>query len=307
MTQYPALAPLFAPMFLAAGANTHWAAILGVVVTAVLVAVTAVLVGITAHQVRLTRQALGLTAKAVELTKDAVAASQKEADATAAAVQEAVRARVDERAPRVVVREVAPHPLIWYPSTVGGSPNPADRGELMMFRVPAQNHEPLFVRVDLQLRNEGVSSAWVTCTPVEFLAPVAGGEARASFVTPGPSINGQSTATNHGRGPRFAVAGEDLGPRVRIELQCPLGTWLASSPVEAEMTLLVTDSHEPGVEDEIEVLLRASPFVMDVNDAGRAVVRQGMPSGPLEPPLVECSVMRSQRRYSWEPSREQGQ
>ena len=69
----------------------------------------------------------------------------------------------------------------------------------------------------------------------------------------------------------------------------------------------MADSHEPGVEDEIQVLLGASPFLMDANDAGQAVVRQGMPSRDPEPPLVECSVLRSRRRYSWETSREQGQ
>ena len=57
-----------------------------------LVAVTAVLVGITAHQVWFTREVL-------ELTRDAVVASQKEAEATAALVNEAVRARVDQRTP----------------------------------------------------------------------------------------------------------------------------------------------------------------------------------------------------------------
>lgn len=142
-----------------------------------LVSVTVVLVGITVRQVRLTR-------KALELTRDAVVATQKEADATAAAVQvaqeqvaastevtrEAMRARVDQQAPRVLVRAIDRDPHVWYPSTVGGDPNPATTGPQIQFQVPRQDDQPLFVRVDLHLRNEGLAGGWVSCSAVEFLA-----------------------------------------------------------------------------------------------------------------------------------------
>ena len=165
----------------------------------------------------------------------------------------------------------------------------------MMFRVPGQNDQPLFVRVDLSLRNEGVSSGWVSSSDIDFLAPMAHSSARAHFVHP-------TTPYESGRtGPVFSGADADLDDQIRIELECPLGVWLANSPIEAALSIRVTDSHEPGIEDEIAVLLRASPFAMDASDAGRAVVRQGLMDREPDPPLVECSVMRSRRRYSWDP------
>src|SRR5207248_622280 len=183
----------------------------------------------------------------VSLTRRALAAAR---DAT----REAVKARVDQQAPRVVVRQVNRDRFVWSPPIKDGNPNPLDRGDLMMFRVPRQNDERLFVRVDLWLRNEGVSSGWVSSS-IRFLAPTASSEARAYFVGP-------TTPYERGRvAPVFIATGADLDDCIRVELQCPLGVWLASSPIEAELTIRVPDSHEPGVEDEIPVRVKASPFV----------------------------------------------
>jgi len=249
--------------------GTHWGVVLAVLVAAGVGALNA-------WQVYLTRKALAVAR-----------------DAT----QEGVKARVDQQAPRVVVRRVNRDRFVWFPSTVGGNPNPADRGELMMFRVPTHNDQALFVRVDLWLRNEGPSSGWVSSS-IKFLAPTAGSEARAYFVRP------PTTPYERGRvAPVFIDTEADLEDCIRVELECPLSVWLASSPIEAELTIRVADSHEPGIEDEIPVLMRASPFMMDAHDAGRAVVRQGIMDAEPVPPLVECSVMRSHRRYSWEPSK----
>jgi hypothetical protein len=267
-------------------------------VNSVLVAVTAVLVGITVRQVRLTR-------KALELTRDAVVATQKEADATAASVKEAVRARVDQRAPRVVVRQVDRDPHVWYPSTVGGKPNPATQAHQVVFELPRQNLQAMFVRADLHLRNEGLSSAWVSCSDIDFLAWPASSVARAFFTSQFPGdprmgwVEGTMIDQDLGPGPLFLEAGSDLRCRLRIELECPVGTWLDRSPVEAELTIRVADSQEPGVEDVIPVVVRASPFVIDTN-TGKAVARQGILDQEPYPPLVECTVMRSRRRYQGE-------
>lgn len=301
--------------------GTHWAAILGVVVTVVLVGVTAVLVWINGRQMRLTREAL-------ELTRDAVVATQKEADATAAAVQvaqeqlaastevtrEAMRARVDQQSPRVVVRAIERDPHVWYPSTVGGDPNPATTGQQIQFQVPRQDDQPLFVRVDLHLRNEGTSSGWVSCSTVEFLAWPSASTARASFTFPkGEQSDLYFAVVSAQQGmqlppylrPRapdsmLIGAGEDPEWVVRVELECPLGEWVKASPVEAEMTIVVKDAQDPGVEDEIPVTVTAAPFARDASNAGLIVVRQGTMDQPADPPLVDCVVMRRRRRYQGE-------
>ena len=100
---------------------------------------------------------------------------------------------------------------------MGGNPNPADRGDLMMFRVPGQNDQPLFVRVDLHLRNEGLSSAWVSCSDIHFLAPLASSVVRAHFV-------GSTTPCESGReAPVFVGAEANIGRLGQDRAGVPVG------------------------------------------------------------------------------------
>src|SRR6266851_4113705 len=136
------------PIVLAAGADTHWG-----VISAVLAALA---VGVlNAWQVYLTR-------KALNVAREATNAAWAGINAARAATEEALKARVDQQAPRVVVRRIDRDPYVWYPSANNGEPNPAKTGQQQQFQVPRQDSDQLFIRVDLFFRNEGVSSAWVT-------------------------------------------------------------------------------------------------------------------------------------------------
>jgi hypothetical protein len=259
---------------LAAGTDWHWGVIAAVVVAAVAV-------GLNVWQVILTRRALG---------------------AAREATQEALKARVDQQAPRVVVRRIDRDPYVWYPSTTDGEPNPAKTAVQQQFQVPRQDAEPLFIRVDMFLRNEGASSAWVNRPAVDFLTWPASGQGRARFVAP----DEDTSLPMHLR-PQLPdtlpiAAGQEPEWWLRVELQCPLGEWVKLGGVEAELAIRVVDAREPGIEDRIPVTIAASPFMGDVNNAGRIIVRQGLLDREPEPPLVKCWFTRATRRYSWEPA-----
>lgn len=139
---------------------TFWTAFAAISagMAAISAAVSAVIV---ARQTAATRRAADAGAQAAAAAVAALELAQREQEISRFLATEAVRVRLDARAPRVVM--VAHNTgMVWPPlsvPTIGGpQPHPADRGP---FRMPKDGNIVLLVRCFYKLRNDGDSAVQV--------------------------------------------------------------------------------------------------------------------------------------------------
>ena len=239
--------------------DIHWAAITTVGATVVLVAVTGSLVWATTRYLK----------PSITLAR------------------EAVRARVDQQAPRVVVTS-EDNPNVYY-HTDHGEPQPAraappGEASSRVLRVPANDHVELLVRTKITVRNEGHGSGYVS---VEAESPVdqAGCSGGIRVLPPYPVLL-QPLSLAH-------IAGVQTILHFTVELKMTVEEWRASASHVRHISIMVSDLFDDGVEDSIPLTIAACAVVTNQNDAGQALIR-------LDPPPIVTQVGRSLRTYRGE-------
>jgi hypothetical protein len=243
-------------------ASIHWAAIISDAATTILVGATAALVWATTRYLK----------PSITLAR------------------EAVRARVDDQAPRVMVVRKDDCTQVFWVSTAGGDPQPAE-GASLVLRIPAQEDQRLLVEVTLFLMNEGVGSGYVKVVPDPARAEQPG----VVRVIPPDRVLLHPASAFEQRSDLVYPTGPPPVLRFRVQFEMAAKEWLASQEHNRRVQVLVHDLFEDGVADVIPVTITATALVMNPRDAGAALIR-------LDPPPVKSEVRSIHRRYRGEPS-----
>ncbi|MGH9125919.1 MAG: hypothetical protein ACRDZ8_14505 [Acidimicrobiales bacterium] len=260
-------------------ANVHIAAFFNVLSALGIVAVTAILAMITRRYVRVT-----------EKTLDAI---QAQADWSARLAREAIRSRVDQRAPQMdILREPSTKAFVRGDGDVWTELRRDAR-----FHRPVDDALPVAVLVDLVIENSGAGT----------------GRVRIVSLDGGPG----QLHVDESRIPGVHV--DDSGPRVfpalprhsekllaagkhvtlRLYLECSLQQWIEMSPVVGAVVLQLEDEFEEGMRDTIEISIVGRPLLTNPAD-GSIVVNTHNYAGLAQGHIAECRIGPTIRRYRGE-------
>lgn len=260
-------------------ANVHIAAFFNVLSAVGIVAVTAVLAVITKRYVRVT-----------ERTLDAM---QAQADWSARLAREAIRSRVDQRAPQMdILREPSTKAFVR-----GEDDVLTELRRDARFRRPADDTLAVSVLVDLVIENSGAGTGRIK------IAALDGGpgqfhvdESRIQGVhvdDSGPRVFPALPRSSE----RLLAAGKHV--TLRLYLECSLQQWLEESRVAGTVQLQLEDEFEEGMRDNIDIHIVGRPLLMNPAD-GSIVVNGHNYAGLAQGHLVECMIGPTIRRYRGE-------